>query len=177
MWKKIGILAMAGWLPTCVFAGDPASQVAAEQMAPEIKGSLDGEFREWFILSHGNDSNASFVEFGDDIVIDITGFVDDEAWETQEALSISLTVGEEQLISAAVMHPLGPSASPPLYTSEGGEMAVTLTHYERTSQMVYVSGTIHGVLALQVQLDEPPSLEEGIEVDVEFDVEAQKIEF
>ena len=43
--------------------------------------------------------------------------------------------------------------------------------------MVHVAGKIHGMLALQVQLDEPPSAEEGIVIDVEFEVEAQKVEF
>lgn len=188
MWKKIGIAVMAWCLPTFAVAGEPtpgrlvekASDQVAENIsktAAQIKGSLDGERREWFILSHGNDSNASFVELGDNITIDITGFVDDEDWETQEALSISLTVSEEQLISAVVMHPLGTSPSPPLYTSEGGEVEVTLTHFERTSQLVHVAGKIQGLLALQVQLGEPPSQEESIEIDVTFDVEAQKIEF
>ncbi|NYS77902.1 MULTISPECIES: hypothetical protein [Halomonadaceae] len=189
MWKKIVVAAMAWYLPTFAVAVESTPDSNAEQgsehdlphsseTAAQIKGSLDGELREWFILSHGNDSNASFIESGDHITIDITGFVDDEAWETQEALSISLTIsGEGQLVSAVVLHPLGDSTSPPLYTSEGGDVEVTLTHYEWASQRVHVAGKIQGVLALQIQLDEPPSQEETIEIDVAFDVEAQKIEF
>ncbi|HSP30436.1 MAG TPA: hypothetical protein VLO13_00220 [Halomonas sp.] len=88
MWKQIGVAIIASWLPISGFATEPASN-----MDPEIKGSLDGEPREWFILSHGNDSNASFVELGDDINIEITGFTDNESWESQEALLISLIVG------------------------------------------------------------------------------------
>ncbi|EHJ92033.1 hypothetical protein [Vreelandella boliviensis] len=172
MWKKIGIVLIASWLPISGFATE-----FAEQRTPEIAGSLDGELREWFILSHGNDSNASFVELGDDINIDITGSIDDEEWEGEEALLISLTVNEEQLINAVVIHSIATSISPPLFTSEGGEVAVTLTQYERTSQTVRVAGKIEGVLGLQVELGEPPSQEEGIEIDVAFDVEAQKIEF
>ncbi|WP_340146558.1 hypothetical protein [Halomonas sp. PA16-9] len=45
---------------------------------------MDDELREWFILRHGNDSNASFVELGDDINIDIAGSVDDEKWDGEE---------------------------------------------------------------------------------------------
>ena len=188
MWKKIVVAAMAWYLPTLAAAVEPTPGSNAEQgsehdlpasseIAAQIKGSLDGELREWFILSHGNDSNASFIESGDHITIDITGFVDDEAWETQEALSISLAISEGELISAVVLHPLGDSTSPPLYTSEGGDVEVTLTHYGRASQRVHVAGKIQGVLALQIQLDEPPSQEETIEIDVAFDVKAQKIEF
>ncbi|GEN29339.1 hypothetical protein HVA01_29850 [Halovibrio variabilis] len=172
MWKQIGVALIASWLPVSGFATEPA-----DQPNPEIKGTLDGERREWFILSHGDDSNASFVELGDDITIDITGSVDDEAWEGEEALSISLTVNEGQLISAVVLHSIGTTVSPPLFTSEGGDVAVTLTHYERTSHTVHVAGKIEGLLALQVELGESPSQEEGIEIDVAFDVEAQKVEF
>lgn len=174
MWKQIGIALIAFWLPTSGFATELS---ASERAAPEIAGSLDGELREWFILSHGNDSNASFVELGDDINIDITGSVDDEVWEGEEALSISLTVNEEQLTNAVVIYSIGASIAPPLFTSEGGEVAIMLTHYERTSQTVRVAGKIKGELALQVELGELPSKEEGIEIDVAFDVEAQKIEF
>lgn len=174
MWKKVGILAVTWWLPLNSFA---IEQMTTENVLPEISGALDGDQREWFILSYGDDSNASFVEQGDDISIDITGFVDDEAWETLEALSISLTISDEQLMEAVVIHPLGTSMAPPLYTSKGGDVEVTLRHYERTNQRVHVVGRVQGVLALQVELGEPPSQEEGIAIDVEFDVEAQKIEF
>lgn len=182
MWKKIGIALISAWLPINGFATEPLEQSApvqggSERAAPQIAGTLDDELHEWFILSHGNDSNASFVELGDDINIDITGSVDEEVWEGEEALSISLAVNEEQLINAVVIYSIGASIAPPLFTSEGGEVVVTLTHYERTSQTVHVAGKIEGVLGLQVELGEPPSQEQGIEIDVAFDVEAQKIEF
>ncbi|WGI23882.1 hypothetical protein QEN58_11040 [Halomonas alkaliantarctica] len=173
MRKQIGIMLIAFWLPVSSNATEHA-----DQPTPEIVGSLDGEQREWFILSHGRDSNASFVELGDDINIDITGSVDDEVWEGEEALSISLTLNEEQLINSVVLYSIGgASISPPLFTSDGGEVTVTLTHYERSSQTVHVAGKIEGVMALQVELGETPSPEEGIEIDVAFDVEAQKVEF
>ncbi|MDQ7733598.1 hypothetical protein QT231_12880 [Halomonas sp. SpR1] len=182
MWKKIGIVLIASWLPMNGFATETVEQRTSDQgeagrAVPEIAGVLDDELHEWFVLSHGSDSNASFVELGDDINIDITGSVDSEAWESDEAISISLTVAEEQLTNAVVIYSIGSSISPPLFTSEGGDVAVTLTHYERTSQAVHVAGKIEGVMALQVALGEPPSLEEGIEIDVAFEVEAQKIEF
>ncbi|MGP9766825.1 hypothetical protein ACT3UM_13965 [Halomonas sp. AOP13-D3-9] len=179
MWRQVGVALLAAWLPTSGFANEISGSEpsTSEHAAPEVTGLLDGERREWFILSHGNDSNASFVELGDDINIDITGSVDDEAWEGEEALSISLTMNEEQLINAVVIYSIGASIAPPLYTSEGGEVSVTLTRYERTSQTVHVAGKIEGILALQIELGESPSQAEGIEIDVAFDVEAQKIEF
>ncbi len=174
---------MGYWLPITGFATESVGQQSSpdqggsEHAAPEIAGWLDDELREWFILSQGNDSNASFVELGDDINIDITGSVDDEAWEGEEALSISLSVNDGALMNAVVIYSIGSAISPPLFTSEGGDVAVTLTHYERSRQTVHVAGRIEGVLLLQVKLGEPPSQEEGIEIDVAFDVAAQKVEF
>ena len=174
MWKKIAVAAIACYLPA--FAGGLVVEAAAGQgidaaasqdteRVAQIKGTLDDEQR------------ASFVESGDHITIDITGFIDDEMGETQESLSLSLTVSEEQLTSATVLHPLGDTPSPPLYTSEAGDVDVTLTHYERANHRVYVAGSIKGALALQVQLGEPPHQEETMAVDLTFDVEAQKVEF
>ncbi|CEP35802.1 MULTISPECIES: hypothetical protein [Halomonadaceae] len=184
MWKQVGIALLAAWLPTSGFAtelsgSEPSTSEpsTSEHAAPEITGALDGERREWFVLSQGSDSNASFVELGDDINIDITGSVDDEVWEGEEALSISLSMNAEQMINAVVMYSIGASIVPPLYTSEGGEVAITLTRYERTSQTVHVAGRIEGILALQIELGEPSNQAEGIEIDVAFDVEAQKVEF
>lgn len=182
MWKKIGVALIASWLPITGFTTETVEQRTSDEgatgrAAPAISGTLDEELHEWFILSHGSDSNASFVELGDDINIDITGSVDEETWEGEEALSISLTVNEGELINAVAIYSIGSAISPPLYTSEGGDVAVTLTHYERSSQTVHVAGKIEGVLLLQVELGEPPSQEKGIEIDVAFDVEAQKVEF
>ncbi|HDZ45545.1 hypothetical protein LCGC14_0096560 [marine sediment metagenome] len=168
MRKQIGIMVLAWYIPFFAYASE---------LAPEIEGVLDGERHEWFILSQGSDSNASFVELGDEVRIDITGFIDGERWDAREAISISLTLVEDELIEADVVYLIGDTPLPPLYTSEDAQLTVSLTHYERDSQAVHVAGRIQGVMALQVQLDTPPSLEEGIDIDVTFDVQAQKVEF
>lgn len=168
MRKQIGIMVLTWWLPIFAYASE---------LAPEIEGALDGEPQAWFILSQGNDSNASFVELGDEIRVDITGFIDGERWDAREAISISLTLVEGELMEADVVYLIGDTPLPPLYTSEDAQVRVSLTHYERDSHAVHVAGRIQGVMALQVQLDTSPNLEEGIEIDVAFDVQAQKIEF
>lgn len=168
MWKQLGMAICAGWLSTCAFANE---------LAPEIEGVLDGEPHEWFILSQGSDSNASFIELGEEVRVDITGFIDGERWDAREALTISLTLLEDELITADVIYLIGDTPLPPLYTSEDAQVTVSLTHYERDRQTVHIAGSIQGVMALQVQLDAPPSLEEGIDIDVLFDVQAQKVKF
>lgn len=168
MRQKIIIMLIACLLPTGLLAVDEG---------PEVTGTLAGEPYEWFILSHGIDSNATFIEMGDHVHIDITGFIDPETRSAQDALSISLIMQEAKLISADIIQLIGYSPSPPLYTSEKADIRVSITHYERVGRTVQVEGTIHGVLALQVALDDPPSLEEGIAIDVQFDIVARMIEF
>lgn len=168
MRKQIGIIVLACWLPILAYASE---------LTPEIEGVLDGESHEWFILSQGSDSNASFVELGDEVHIDITGFIDGERWDARDAISISLTLVEDELMETDVVYLIGDTPLPPLYTSEDAQLTVSLTRYERDSQTVHIAGRIQGLMALQVQLDAPPSLEEGVEIDVSFDVQAQKVEF
>lgn len=168
MRKKILIMLMAWSMPTYLLAVD---------QEPEMTGTLGGTPHEWFILSHGKDSNASFIEMGDEIHIDITGFIDPETWSAQDALSMSLIMQEEELVSADVIQLIGYSPQPPLHTSEAGDIRVSVIRYERDARTVRVAGTVQGVLALQVEVNTPPSIEEGIEVDVQFNVEARKIEF
>lgn len=159
-----GILLLAGLLPL-------TSQAAS------IEGTLEGEPREWFILSEGRDSNASYIEVGDQLQVSITGFIEPENWDAYEALSISLNVEDSQLIDAQVVHLIGNTAMPPLYTSEGGSVTVTLERFEQQGSQVHVAGHIQGVMALQSDLDATPSQDEGIDINVQFDVEAYRVEF
>lgn len=162
--RSWSILLLAGLLPITV-------------QAQSIEGTLEGESREWFILSEGRDSNASYIEVGDQLQVSITGFIEPESWDAYEALSISLNVEDSQLIDAQVVHLIGNTAMPPLYTSEGGNVTVTLERFEQQGSQVHVAGHIQGVMALQDGLDAAPSQEDGIDIDVQFDVEAYRIEF
>ncbi|MGO2880662.1 MAG: hypothetical protein ACTIDT_11960, partial [Halomonas sp.] len=76
-WNQWIILVLIGWLPLTA-------------QSDTIEGMLDGEPREWFVLSQGRDSNASFVEVGDQRQITITGFVEPDQRDAYEGLSISL---------------------------------------------------------------------------------------
>lgn len=142
-----------------------------------IRGSLDGEARQWYILRHGDDSNASFTDLGGLYAVDLVGFVDPDAWRTREALSISFTLMGEEVTEFDVVHLIGHSALPPVYTSEAAEITLTLEAFEVRGPVARVAGRVVGTLALQRVLGEPPSLEEGIAIDVRFETEAERVEF
>ncbi|WP_355660894.1 hypothetical protein [Halomonas salifodinae] len=143
----------------------------------EMAGELDGEARQWHILRHGDDSNASFTDLGGLYVVDLVGFVDPDAWRSQEALSISFTLMGEEVTEFDVVHLIGHSALPPVYTSEAAELTLTLEAFEVQGPVARVAGRVAGTLALQRHLGEPPSLEEGIAIDVRFEAEAERVEF
>lgn len=159
-----GILLLAGLLPLTT-------------QAANIEGTLEGEPREWFILSEGRDSNASYIEVGDQLQVTITGFVEPDDWNAHEALSISLNIEDSQLIDAQVVQLIGNTAMPPLYTSEGGSVTVTLAHFEQQGSQIHVTGHIQGAMALQSDLDALPSQDEGIDINVQFDVDAYRVAF
>lgn len=159
-----GILLLAGLLPLTA-------------QAQNISGTLEGEPREWFILSEGRDSNASYIEVGDQLQVSITGFTEPESWNAHEALSISLNIEDNQLIDVQVVHLIGNTTMPPLYTSEGGNVTVMLERFEQQGSQIHVTGHIQGVMALQGDLDAAPSQEDGIDIDIQFDVEAYRVEF
>ncbi len=80
-------------------------------------------------------------------------------------------------MEASVVQFMGETAMPPLYTSEGGEITVTLSHVEQTGRDLHVVGHIEGQLALQHTLESSPSASEGVPLSVHFDITAQKVEF
>ncbi|WP_346798614.1 hypothetical protein R5M92_06070 [Halomonas sp. Bachu 37] len=145
--------------------------------ADTLAGMLDGEEREWHVLSYGSDSNATFIEYGDMVNLDVTGFIDPDSWSTREALSLSMTITEDKVVDFDVIHLIGGSAMPPLFTSEGADVTLTLDSLHREGRTIRVMGRVEGWLALQERLGTMPNMEEAIEIDVTFDIKASKIEF
>lgn len=169
--QKRNMIAMMSSLFCCITLNAYAQDQA------EIKGSVDGEYREWYVLREGSDSNASFIEVGDQLQIDITGFAQPNSWDAREALAMSFVIEDEALVDAEVVHLISNTAIPPLYTSTGGTLDVSVNQIERNGPVVHIRGQIEGDLMLQEALGSAPSSDEGIGLDVQFDVEARKVEF
>ncbi|GGC97122.1 hypothetical protein GCM10011382_29520 [Vreelandella lutescens] len=140
-------------------------------------GTLGEDEYAWFVLRQGDDSNASFMEVGDQLHVEVTGFIDPVEWSAQEALAMSLTLEQGVLVDAKVVQLMGETTMPPLYTSEGGNVLVTLSHVKQAGRDLHVVGQIEGQLALQHTLESSPSALEGVPLSVHFDITAQKVEF
>ena len=163
------------WLAVSLIAG--CSLLVSADETADMVGTLGEDEYAWFVLHQGDDSNASFMEVGDQLKIEVTGFIDPVEWDAQQALAMSLTLENEELMEASVVQFMGETAMPPLYTSEGGDITVTLSHVEQTGRDLHVVGHIEGQLALQHTLESTPSASEGVPLSVRFDITAQKVEF
>ncbi|RUR30585.1 hypothetical protein [Vreelandella nanhaiensis] len=164
--KKQGwaALLIAGLLPLSVHASS-------------IEGTLEGEAYEWFVLNGGQDSSAAYVETGNQLDITITGFMDPDSRDAREALSMHLSVEDGELVDAQVVQLIGSAATPPFYTSEGGSVAVSISHFEQQGRLLHVAGRIKGSMALQNSVEAAQGPDEEIAIDVHFDVEAYRAEF
>ncbi|WP_404377471.1 hypothetical protein [Vreelandella aquamarina] len=163
------------WLVASIMAGS-SLLVSADETA-DMVGTLGDKEYAWFVLRQGDDSNASFMEVGDQVHIEVTGFTDPVEWDAQEALMMRLTLEQGELVEASVLQLIGETAMPPLYTSEGGDISVVLSYIEREGRLLHVAGQVEGQLALQHTLDSPPVADEGVALSVRFDITAQKVAF
>lgn len=157
------------------------SAVANSPEDPETVGSmtgmLDGEAREWFILRQDNDSHATFSDLGDMIVIDLVGFEDTEVGPVRDSLSLSITLVEGEVVGFDLLHPIGATSMPPAFTSENADVHMTLETFDVDGSQARVTGRVEGTLALQKSLDEAATLEEGVDISVDFDAQASRIEY
>ncbi|RUR40969.1 hypothetical protein ELY25_03760 [Vreelandella populi] len=164
--KKQGwaALMIAGLLPLSVHASS-------------IEGTLEGETYEWFVLNGGQDSSAAYVETGEQMDITIMGFIDPDSRDAREALSMHLRIEDGELVDAQVIQLISSAATPPFYTSEGGSVDVSISHFEQQGRLLHIAGHIQGSMALQNSMDAVQDPDEEIMINVHFDVEAYRAEF
>ncbi|KAA0013840.1 hypothetical protein F0A17_05725 [Billgrantia pellis] len=147
------------------------------ELAGRITGLLAGEEREWHILRQGTDSHATFTDQGEHYTIDLTGFVEPDRIEHLDSLSLSITLVDGEVTALDVLHPIGTSPMPPVFTSDGGDVRLELKAFSVEGTVARVAGRLEGSLALQKSLEDAPTLDEGIDISVAFDAEASRIEY
>ena len=134
-------------------------------------GILGEDEYAWFVLHQGDDSNASFMEVGDQLKIEVTGLLI-RLSDAQQALA-EFNVKNEELMGKRGGF-MGETAMPPLYTSEGGDITVTLSHVEQTGKTSMWWAILKNI-GLQHTLSHPAL--GGRALGVHFDITAQKVEF
>ena len=147
------------------------------EIGGSMTGLLDGQEREWLIVREEGDSTATFTELGDHIKIELVGFVEGDVAQTRESLSLSITLDEGAVTGFDVLHSIGTTAMPPVFTSEGAAVELTLDAFEVSGNQAWVAGSVEGTLALQTELGADAVMDEGVAIAVEFDAEAVRIEY
>ncbi|MCE9683629.1 hypothetical protein [Halomonas alkalisoli] len=169
---------MRQWRAICLGTILAAGLWSAPAMAERLEGELDGAEREWFILREDGDASATYTDMGGgDFHIDIVGFVDPDGRRSRDSLSLSMALKDGEVAHYDILNLIGTSAMPPVYTSEGTDVRLTLDTFAVEGGVARVVGSVKGTLALQEALGEEPNLEEGIEIAVTFDVTASRIEY
>lgn len=177
MQGKYASLARLGPLLLPMVLSAAASATEESAIVGSIAGELDDQQQEWFIVSQGAESNATFTELGDHLTIDLVGFIEPDDWRVRDSLSLSITVVEGKVTEFDVLHPIGTTAMPPVFTSDGAEIRLILETLSLEGARAHVAGRLEGSLALQKALGEDATLEEGVEIAVEFDAHATRIEY
>ncbi|MGR2740139.1 hypothetical protein ACUY1T_16980 [Billgrantia sp. Q4P2] len=176
-----GKYALWMWLGPLALLAVAIPAVASPLEEPEITGNmaglLDGQEREWFIMSQGADSNATFTELGDHVQVDLVGFIEPDDWRVRDSLSLSITLVEGEVTEFDVLHPIGATVMPPVFTSDNATVRLTLHAFDVEGGKAHVAGRVEGILALQKELGEDAIEDEGIGISVEFGAEASRIEY
>lgn len=147
------------------------------EIAGSVTGLLDEQEREWLIVREGDDSTATFTELGDHIKIELVGFVEGDVGQARESLSLSIILVEGAVTEFDILHPISTTAMPPVFTSEGAAVELTLDTFEVSGSQARVAGSVEGTLALQTELGEDAVMDQGVAIAIEFDTEALRIEY
>lgn len=177
MRRKQGLSMWLAPLALLAMAFPAAGSPEPFEIAGSVTGLLDGQEREWLIVREEGDSTATFTELGDHIKIELVGYVQGDVGQTRESLSLSIILVEGVVTGFDVLHPISTTAMPPVFTSEGAAVELTLDTFEVSGSQARVAGSVEGTLALQTELGEDAVMDEGVAIAVEFDVEALRIEY
>src|SRR5690554_6598088 len=177
--RRKHVLLSMGLAPLALLAMPLPAAGSAEplEIGGSMTGLLDGQEREWLIVREEGDSTATFTELGDHIKIELVGFVEGDVGQARESLSLSIIVVEGAVTGFDVLHPISTTAMPPVFTSEGAAVELTLVTFEISGNQARVVGSVEGTLALQAELGKDAVMDEGIAIAVEFDTEALRIEY
>ncbi|WP_444677990.1 hypothetical protein [Halomonas sp. E19] len=149
----------------------------AAAVAERLEGVVGDTHHAWFIHREGGDSSATFLDLEDRYRIEVVGFIAPGAMQWRDSLSLGITLVEGEVTSFDVLHGLGLSAMPPVYTSEGGAVILTLDAFAVDGGQARLAGRLDGRLALQPALGATPDIDQGVDIAIRFDVVASRIEY
>ena len=144
-------------------------------LADEITGTLDGEPKEWHVVTHSEGSTAYFSELAPGIMdVTIQGHREPR-FETQGTLSISFVVMNDVADDATVSY-FPERGITPHYATEA-EVPIEIELLNIDGATGRAKGRVTTSLAYLASMTEDYDNSNTMEIDVSFDVELQREDF
>ncbi|NAW33456.1 hypothetical protein [Halomonas alimentaria] len=141
---------------------------SAQALANEIHGSLDGEEREWHVVTHAEGSTANYHELMPGMLnVTIQGHRE-EKFATQGTLSIDFMVMQGSPSAASVTY-FSEASMVPHYGTET-EVPIELEVLELEGDSGRAKGRVRTSLAYVESMQSSHDADNSIDLDVEFDV-------
>ncbi len=142
---------------------------AGQAMASEVRGTLDGEPREWHVVTHSQGSTASYHELMPGMLSVTIQSHREEKFETQGTLSIGFMVMQGQPGNASVTYFHESGMTPHFGTEE--DVPIELEVLEFDGETGRVKGRVATSLAYVESMMTEHDHDNVVEIDVTFDVE------
>lgn len=142
--------------------------VAAQALADEIRGTLDGEEREWHVVTHAQGSTANYHELMPGMLGVTIQAHREEKFATQGTLSIDFMVMQGTPGAASVTY-FPENSLTPHYGTET-EVPVEFEVLELEGDSGRAKGRVSTSLAYVESMQSSPDADNSIDLDVEFDV-------
>jgi len=141
-----------------------------------IEGQIDGDARSWHVLEFEGESTATFHEFSHGMIgISIQGH-QEPRFQVQGTISIDFTIMNDQVLDGAEVAYFPERSMVPNYANEGEGRFELLTS-DISGPQARFEGRFEGTLVRFERMDDVPNPDDTIEVELYFDVTAQREEF
>ncbi|GHE19945.1 hypothetical protein [Halomonas urumqiensis] len=157
------------WQPLVLTAATLAIAVTAQ--AAGVNGTLDGDAREWHVVTHSEGSTANFSEIAPGMFSITIQAHREPRYALEGTLSIDFMVMNGQPMDASVMY-LPESSMMPHYGTEGETANIQFETLEIEGDTARLKGNVETTLLYLASISEGHDPDDTLDVAVEFDVEA-----
>jgi hypothetical protein len=153
----------------CLLAGVMGAAASTASAADRLRGTVDGEERQWQVLASHGESTAYFRDMNGLLEVTIQGHAD-ARFTTKGALSISMLAMDGQLPFEAEVMYFPEAAMLPNFNSDGQDGELELERFEQDGDRLYIRGRYRGSLGYVETIRPRVEPTRHIDVDLEFDL-------
>lgn len=140
-------------------------------LADSVTGTLDGDEREWHVVTHSEGSTANFSEIAPGMYTVTIQAHREQRYALEGTLSIDFMVMNGQPMNASLMY-LPEDNMIPHYGTEGETASVQFDTLEIDGETARLKGSVETTLLYLASIAEGHDPDDTLDVAVNFDVEA-----